>query len=439
VVLFAVLALLGPWLALGEQAPLGLHWLLYKVLPGYGSFRVPTRGLLVAAFAIALLAAEGLEALRRDPTRARLARSLGVFAATAALALLLPRLPGFPFDPVATGRTAWFALMLSALGALWVVAVWRGLRGAVAGAAIVALAFYDPWYLFSRFNDVGPASAERPGLRDFARIVPAKPEPRRVGVVAKWGASANAPLRNGWEGTMGYGPMSIQRVRELLEATRTDKVSRLGAMDGDATFPSASPTSRLWPLLATPIVISDGPQHGLPTYFAGMREWENPMVGFHAPALPRVYWTGSWEVAADEAVTEPLLRAAAGNLAVLAETPTGLPPPGPPEGPVAAETVQVDGPSLAATVVAPRDGLVVIVDPYYPGWTATLDGKPVPILRANFAFQAVPVTAGHHEVRLAYRNRWVPIGAAVSLGMLALLLAALAVRSRRIRGEAPAA
>ncbi|MEI6224459.1 MAG: YfhO family protein [Deltaproteobacteria bacterium] len=439
VILFAVLALLGPWLALGEQAPLGLHWLLYKVLPGYGSFRVPTRGLLVTAFAVAVLAAEGLEALRRDPTRARLARSLGVFAATAALALLLPRLPGFPFDPASARKTAWFALMVSSLGALWVVAVWRGLRGAVAGAAIVALAFYDPWYLFSRFNDVGPASAELPSLRDFSKIVPSMPEPRRVGVIAKWGASVNAPLRNGWEGTMGYGPMSIQRVRELLEATRTNKVSRLGALDGDATFPSASPTSPLWPLLATPIVISDRPQEGLPVSFTGMREWENPMVGHRAAALPRVFWTGSWEVAPDDAVTEPLLRAAAGNLAVLAEAPVGLPPSGPPEGPVAAEAVQVDGPSLTATVVAPRDGLLVIADPFYPGWTATLDGKPVPILRANFAFQAVPVTAGRHELRLAYRNRWVGIGAAVSLGTLALLLAALAVRSRRTRGEAAAA
>ena len=99
----------------------------------------------------------------------------------------------------------------------------------------------------------------------------------------------------------------------------------------------------------------------------------------------------------------------------------------------------MDGPSLTATVVAPRDGLLVIADPFYPGWTATLDGKPVPILRANFAFQAVPVTAGRHELRLAYRNRWVGVGAAVSLGTLALLLAALAVRSRRTRGEAAAA
>ena len=71
VVLFAVLAVLGAWLSLGDRAPLGLHWLFYKFLPGYGSFRVPTRGLLVTAFAMAMLSAEGLDALRRDPTRGR--------------------------------------------------------------------------------------------------------------------------------------------------------------------------------------------------------------------------------------------------------------------------------------------------------------------------------------------------------------------------------
>ena len=439
VVLLAVLAILGPWLALGEQAPLRLHWLFYKILPGYGSFRVPTRWLMVTAFAMALLAAEGLEALRRDPARTRLARSLGVLAAVAVLALLLPQLPGFPFDPAATGRTAWFALTISAIGALWVAAVWRGLRGAVAGGAMVALAFYDPWYLFSRWNEVSPAASERPVLYDFAPFVPPAPAPRRVGVIAKWGASINSPLRNGWEGTMGYGPMSIQRVRELLEGTRRDEVVRLGALEGDATFPSANPASPLWPLLATPVVVSDRPQPGLTRFFVGKREWENPLAGFRAPALPRVFWTGSWEVAPDAEVTGPLLRAAGGELAVLAEPPAGLPPPGAPQAPVAAEGIRVDGPSLEATVVAPRDGLAVILDPFYPGWTATVDGKPAPILRADFAFQAVPVTAGRHELRLTYRNRWVTLGAAASLLTLAVLVGALALRSRRVRREMPPA
>ncbi|MCX5730461.1 MAG: hypothetical protein NTY18_03710 [Deltaproteobacteria bacterium] len=432
-VLFAVLAVLGAWLSLGDGAPLGLHWLFYKILPGYGSFRVPTRGLLVTTLAMALLAAEGLEALRRDPTRGRLARCFGVFVAVELLALGLPRLPGWPFDPESTRRTAWFAVAIGGLGALWVIAVWRGMRGALAGAAIVALAFYDPWYLFSRFNEVSRSIDERPGLQDFAQFVPAAPAPRRVAVVAKWGASINSPLRNGWEGTMGYGPMSIQRVRELLEGTQHDRVAQLGAMDGDATFPGARPPSPLWPLLATPLVIGDRPMPGLLDFFVGKREWENRLIGFRAPALPRVFWTGSWEVAPDSAVTGPLLRAARGDVAVLPEPPPGLTSPGAPEGPVAAVEIRVDAAALTATVVAPRDGLAVILDPFYPGWTATLDGRPVPILRADFAFQAVAVPAGRHELRLAYRNRWVDIGAAVSLGTLLLLAGALAVRSGRMR------
>ena len=439
VVLFAVLAVLGAWLSLGERAPLGLHRLLYDLLPGYGSFRVPTRGLLVTSFAMAFLSAEGLEALRRDPTRWRLARSFGVFAVVAILALSLPRLPGWPFDPRSTRETAWFAVMVAGLGALWVVAVWRGVRGAFAGAAIVALAFYDPWYLFSRFNDVAPSVVETPALQEFAPHVPPSPAPRRMAVVAKWGGTINAPLRNGWEGTMGYGPMSIQRVRELLEGTKRDHVAPLRAMDGDATFPGAYPPSPLWPLLATPLVLADHPVPGLVAFFTGKREWENPIVAFRAPALPRVFWTGSWEVAQDADVTGPLLRAAKGDVAVLPQAPAGLGAPGAPEGPVAAEDVRVWNDSLSATVVAPRDGLAVILDPFYPGWTARLDGKPVPILRADHAFQAVAVPAGRHELALLYRNRWVGIGAGVSLGTLLLLAGALALRSRRMRRRIPVA
>jgi hypothetical protein len=443
-VLFAVLALLGPWLALGEAAPLGLHRLLFHVLPGYASFRVPTRALVVTAFAMAFLAADGLDALLRDPRRDRVLRSLGVLVAVAILALLLPRLPGFPFDPVSTRRTAWFTLLLAGLTAVWLVVVWRGLRGALAGAAIVALAFYDPWYLFSRFNDANPSEHERPALFDFAPHVPKAPAPRRLGVVAKWGASINGPLRNGWEGTMGYGPVSIGRVRDLLEATRSGEVRRLGAMDGDATFPAADPKSPLWRLLATPLVVSDHRQPGLDDFFVGRREWENPLLGYRAPALPRVYWTGAWEVAPDSAVTEPLLRAATGVVAVLPQAPPGLvhpePSDGRPVGPVAATGIEVDGPRLRATLDAPADGLAVVVDPFFPGWTATVDGKPAPVLRANYAFQAIPVTAGRHEIALTYRNRWVGIGAAVSLGTLALLAALLALRARRLGpGPLPAA
>ena len=119
-------------------------------------------------------------------------------------------------------------------------------------------------------------------------------------------------------------------------------------------------------------------------------------------------------------------------MVVLAEPPPAGPPPGPREGPVAGEIIRVEATTLSATVMAPRDGMIVVVDPMYPGWSATLDGKPVPILRANHAFQAIPVPAGRHDLLLTYRNRWLAIGAVVSSATLVLLIVALTLRNYRI-------
>src|SRR5207249_12162414 len=48
--------------------------------------------------------------------------------------------------------------------------------------------------------------------------------------------------------------------------------------------------------------------------------------------------------------------------------------------------------------------LVVSVD-HAPGWRARVDGRAAPVLRADYAFMAVEVPAGAHEVELWYRPR----------------------------------
>jgi hypothetical protein len=50
-----------------------------------------------------------------------------------------------------------------------------------------------------------------------------------------------------------------------------------------------------------------------------------------------------------------------------------------------------------------RPQYLVIAQPWYPGWHATIDGAPAPLLRANSAFFALDVPAGAHDVELAYR------------------------------------
>jgi hypothetical protein len=58
-----VLAALGVLLALGLYNP--LYWILFKVVPGFGLFRVPARWLLLYAFGAAMLAGIGLQHVSR--------------------------------------------------------------------------------------------------------------------------------------------------------------------------------------------------------------------------------------------------------------------------------------------------------------------------------------------------------------------------------------
>jgi hypothetical protein len=53
-------------------------------------------------------------------------------------------------------------------------------------------------------------------------------------------------------------------------------------------------------------------------------------------------------------------------------------------------------------VDAPRAGIVVLHDLFYPGWEARVDGHEVTILRANILFRGVEVPAGHHRIEFSF-------------------------------------
>jgi hypothetical protein len=78
---------------------------------------------------------------------------------------------------------------------------------------------------------------------------------------------------------------------------------------------------------------------------------------------------------------------------------------------------------------APRAGLLVLRDTWYPGWRATVDGAKTPIYRVNGCFRGVSVPQGRHTVSFSYRPRLVYWTGALSLAVTGLLLMA-AIRFR---------
>ena len=74
-------------------------------------------------------------------------------------------------------------------------------------------------------------------------------------------------------------------------------------------------------------------------------------------------------------------------------------------------------------VRASDPGYLVLTDNYYDGWTATIDGAPTQVFRANHTFRAVAVLAGEHTIVFRFEPRALRAGAMISLGAWLLLAA----------------
>ena len=68
-----------------------------------------------------------------------------------------------------------------------------------------------------------------------------------------------------------------------------------------------------------------------------------------------------------------------------------------------------------------------------PGWTATVDGRPAPVLRGNYAQRVIPLPEpGRHDIVMEYHPPGLILGCLISLGSVlawAILVMPWAVES----------
>jgi hypothetical protein len=77
-------------------------------------------------------------------------------------------------------------------------------------------------------------------------------------------------------------------------------------------------------------------------------------------------------------------------------------------------------------------GLLVLTDSFFPGWTATVNGRAAPILATDVAFRGVVVGGGASDVVFTYDPGATPVGWVLALvALMALVVAALIRRVRR--------
>jgi hypothetical protein len=123
--------------------------------------------------------------------------------------------------------------------------------------------------------------------------------------------------------------------------------------------------------------------------------YENPR------ALPRVLLATQWQKAD---FAEMLQKGGWPEVdyrrTVLLENPPPLTPSG--DAPGTVRITRYENTEIEIEADAPSGGLVVLNDVWHPWWRASVDGKPVEILKANVLFRAVAVPPGKHTVQFTF-------------------------------------
>ncbi len=452
----------------------GVHGLLAWFLPFYDQFRAPSRWMMIVGFAAAALAAMGLEQVLRSargegPERPALERrAIDDSARVVGDAGLLTGLPRLALITLVVGVEIWavcamiifwrdvplhpvaivgWLLGLGNLVAAWAYLRWasrasRAGRSAQAdwlGPVAVGLLLLDLLPILASYNHTVPAEV---ALRvpELVKEIRAAAGHGRV-LVDRSGPLylLNGGNEFGYRGVRGYNPMNPARLTRFLEAA-----DHSGPREGGISALVNKVTSPMLDATAARLLVTRKarPARWLKEVYRDpvrrVRVYENTR------ALPRAFLADQVVVAGDPERVLALSRDAleafatrrhadvttrggepvAGEIAQRPQSPVVIletdAPPAIHLSPGAAAASSLDwrrdeADEVILEVRAASPVMVVLADTFSAGWSATVDGKPVPIFPAYHAFRAVPVeTAGIHEVRFRYETPGLKTGAIVS-------------------------
>ncbi|MBI4575113.1 MAG: hypothetical protein HY722_02495 [Planctomycetes bacterium] len=469
---FAVLALLGLLLALGHYNPV---WQVLVQTPPFSWFRAPARYLLWFQLALAVLAAHGLDAWlaslasggrpRRFATGASIVLGAAMVATAlsawlapapwtdAARALVDAGLGPRPRDPAHLEAVAaqvrgeflpWRPTVAGGLLACALVAL-AGLRGrALPGALAAGLlalahlagsvpvlrranpttgpAFYEPPAMIAAVQADSPAWHERlvhvdtapylawvwrPG-HDDGRLPHAPESPWRA---AQERCAWAGPALHGVAQAHTFVAMPLARYTSLLGALQEGLVR--WSRDGGEPPGAVGALARV---LGVRYVVTSA---RLPAPLA-RRLRELPALGLYRLELPLAAAWSPAEVRGLGSFEELLAALAEGGVdpgrTLLVEGP------GADTTPLHIEGVRPGPDELEVLTTGERPGHVVASLVHSAGWTAELDGRPWPVLRAYGALLAARVPEGRHRLRFVYRAPFAAArGGLFALGCLATL------------------
>jgi hypothetical protein len=153
--------------------------------------------------------------------------------------------------------------------------------------------------------------------------------------------------------------------------------------------------------------------------------WYNPQF------LPRAFFVNRWEVKPKLDILQAMDSGSFNprDVVYFDESPKGMPAlynlPLDTANEKITMSEKMEDVEMKTRSYGPR--LLFLSETWYPNWTATVDGNPTPIYRANYAFRAIVVPKGEHTVKFSYYDPNYVTGRSISLTTNALTLFGFAI------------
>jgi Bacterial membrane protein YfhO len=415
---YAALAFENPLSAVYQQLPLGK------------TFRMPQRFLWLSAFAVAALTALGAQAATALAPRRR-TRILVVLIASLSGVALMGLVPRAALE----GRE--WALAAAAVG-VSTAAAWSAGANVLARAALPVLVLGSQLIVatqqfYGYLPDDSPLYAFRPAFARLREQLTAQDRIFQYSTPRHYGLQRKSPSIFRLPSITDYESQTSQRYTELY--VRMIRDEPMQSVNDFYYQVSELPKNRpLFDLLATRYALVE--VKGFFLWPRQLRDLEFVrMVGggarmFRNPrSLPRAFFVPRAEVVVDPAALLERLasRSHDPRSVALIEAP---PPDGDlgAAGPTGNVTIVADHAEvLTLRVNANGRGFLVVSDQLYPGWEATVNDAPAPIMKANYAFRLVRVPAGTSNVVFRYRPLSLRLGIWVSTATAVVVVVLLAI------------
>jgi len=425
--------------ALGKHLP--VHAVLRRVVFSLSFMRSPEKYTILAVLGLALLAGQGSRRILSGPNQPW-RRTAILLALMVAFGIASPFIFPFPWSGYMVHGLRHGAVAVLAVLGVQVLAA-RGSRLApVLLVLTVALDLAAACWPLQGFVPRALAADQPAAAQTVLADSSGRAEPPRLfrsetvtSTVMKWTEASNqaqgesrllqtlvSNTANAWGIAMvpGYDAAIPSRLESAWAAGQADRLAALRLLGVDYAM--------------LPVRDSRAPSDQR----TGLQPLVDPLPGARlyrvSGSLPRVFLAAHAEIVPDSIALARLFEPAvvAGESVWLASDANARELPAPAGRGGNCRLDSFSNLRLEAQCAGGQPGLAVFNEQYDQGWSATVDGRPALVLRANLNMRAIALAPGAHHIIMQYSPPGLRAGAAVTLvSLLALVGLALAHGRRR--------